>query len=440
MIKLYLKQAWELLKQNRLFSTLYIVGTGLAIAMTVIMAVVYYVKIAPIYPEVNRKHTLYVRQGSFKKGPEGQQWLVQSGFSYKALQDWFYPLQNALVVSASTGDYEESYVQPEGGGEEIPVKAKLTDPAFFRIYPFRFLEGKAFTEADLQSGIEVAVVTDELARRLFGTAEGVMGRTFSLDNVGYRVCGVVKGASYLMSESFAQVYMPYSVVPGYKTRNFNASYAGSFRLTLLVKDGAQADALRQEIKEIARKHNLSISDPNDDWAVDFWEQPTSHLLSVFQEYVSEELDVWSTVGQFLLILLVLLLVPALNLSGMIASRMEVRLPEMGVRKAFGAGQGMLLRQVMWENLLLTLLGGLLGLLLAWLSLYVARQWVFEIFERWSMGVPPGVDVRLTGEMLFAPLVFLSALLLCLLLNLLSALIPAWHSLRNPIVKSLNEKR
>ena len=54
MITLYLKQAWALLKQNPLFSSLYILGTGLAIAMTMIMAVVYYVKLAPVYPEVNR--------------------------------------------------------------------------------------------------------------------------------------------------------------------------------------------------------------------------------------------------------------------------------------------------------------------------------------------------------------------------------------------------
>lgn len=54
MVKIYLKQAWVLLKQNPLFSTLYIVGTGLAIAMTMIVAVIYYVKVAPVYPEVNR--------------------------------------------------------------------------------------------------------------------------------------------------------------------------------------------------------------------------------------------------------------------------------------------------------------------------------------------------------------------------------------------------
>lgn len=65
MIKVYLKQAWELLKQNKLFSMLYIVGTGLAIAMTMIMAVVYYVKIAPVYPEANRMNTLYLSNSKF---------------------------------------------------------------------------------------------------------------------------------------------------------------------------------------------------------------------------------------------------------------------------------------------------------------------------------------------------------------------------------------
>lgn len=60
----------------------------------------------------------------------------------------------------------------------------------------------------------------------------------------------------------------------------------------------------------------------DEWQVDFWEQPTSHLLSVFKTYSGMEFDLWATVRHFLLVLLVLLLVPALNLSGMISSRME----------------------------------------------------------------------------------------------------------------------
>ena len=125
---------------------------------------------------------------------------------------------------------------------------------------------------------------------------------------------------------------------------------------------------------------------------------------------------------------------------MISSRMEGRLAEMGVRKSFGAGRGSLLSQVMWENLLLTLLGGILGLLLAWLLLYIGRDWVFTMLDKWPDMVPEGINVHVSGEMLFAPLVFVLTLVLCILLNMLSALIPAWYSLRKPIVHSLSEKQ
>ncbi|MDE6172235.1 MAG: ABC transporter permease, partial [Bacteroides sp.] len=276
-----------------------------------------------------------------------------------------------------------------------------------------------------------------LARRLFGTTEGVVGQTFRLNYTDFRVCGVVRSASYLTSKSYAQLYVPYSVVSDYREPKYGAPFLGAFSVTFLVENGEQGVALRNELKDIVRRENLANP---DDWQVSFWEQPTTHLVSIFQEYVSEELDVWATVRQFLLVLLVLLLVPALNLSGMIASRMEGRLPEMGVRKSFGAGRGTLFSQVMWENLLLTLLGGMLGLLLAWVVLYAEREWVFTVLDDWADAVPEGMEVRVAGEMLFAPLVFLAALLLCVLLNLLSALLPAWNSLRKPIVSSLNEKR
>ena len=337
MIKVYLKQAWELLKQNKLFSMLYIVGTGLAIAMTMIMAVVYYVKIAPVYPEANRMNTLYLSNSKFTQGSGNNTRTMQWAVSYKALQDWFYPVENALVVSAELHNdlSENSYIQPADRSGDFPVMVKLTDPAFFKIYSFQFLEGSPFTASDLASGISTAVVTDDLARRLFGTTEEVVGRSFSLNYIDYRVCGVVRSASYLTSKSYAQLYVPYTVSPDYSSPKYNLPYLGAFSATFLVKDGKQGDALRAEIKEICRKENLMHP---DEWQVNFWEQPTSHLLSVFKTYSGMEFDLWATVRHFLLVLLVLLLVPALNLSGMISSRMEGRLAEMGVRKSFGAGR------------------------------------------------------------------------------------------------------
>ena len=439
MLKTYFKQALALFRQNRLFSTLYVAGTGLAIAMTVVMAVVYYVKLAPVYPEVNRGNTLYLTSASFHSDKERM--TTQFRLSFQAVQEWMYPLKNVEEVSAIVdyGMENSTYIQPADLSGDFNVAVKLVDPAFFRIYSFRFLEGNPFTDSDLESGIHTAVISDDLARRLFGTTKDVVGRSFSLDYVNYRVCGVVRGASYLTSQSYAQVYLPYSVDENYKepsTAQF--PYCGKFSVTFLVRDEAQADALRAEIKDLTRRVNLQYK---DQWQMELWKQPTSHWLSVFQSYPSDAgFNPWKTAGYLIVVVLVLLLVPALNLSGLIASRMESRLAEMGVRKSFGAGRNILLSQVMWENFFLTLAGGLLGLVLAWIVVYLGREWIFTLLDRWSEAVPQGVDAYVSGEMLFAPAVFLIAFLLCLVLNLLSALLPAWLSLRKPIVYSLYEKR
>ena len=437
MIKLYLKQAWALLRQNPLFSGLYIAGTGLAIAMTMIVAMIYYVKLAPVYPEVNRGRTLYLTNTSFKNDRSE----YQSALSYSALQDWALHFENAEVISAQFNSWqltEQAYIQPDDRSGDFHPQVKLIDPAFFRIYAFRFLEGNPFTESDLQSGIRTAVITDDLARRLFGTTEGVVGRSFSLSYIHYRVCGVVRGGSYLTPQSYAQVYLPYSVAGNYrKTPAAMFPYLGSFKLTFLVKDDAQAKALKTEVEDVTRRLNL---EHEGQWKMNLWEQPTTHALSVFQAFPAQEFNFWAKVRYFGLMLLVLLLVPALNLSGMIASRMESRLAEMGVRKSFGAGRGTLLGQVMWENLLLTLLGGLLGLVIAWLALYAGREWLFFLLDDYAEAIPEGADAYVSGEMLFAPMVFLCAFVLCIVLNMLSALLPAWLSLRKPIIYSLYERR
>lgn len=437
MRRTYLTQAFTLLKQNRLFSMLYIVGTGLAIAMTVIVAVVYYVKLAPIYPEENRKNTLYLTHVSFKSEQESR--TYQSALSYRALQEWIYPLKNVVAVSARFSNAMDYYVQPADRSGDFRPALKLVDPAFFRIYALQFLEGHPFTEADLASGIHTAVISDDLARRLFGATEGVVGRSFSMDYVNYHVCGVVRGASFLTRQSYAQVYVPYSIESNYKDPVVSSfPYCGLFNVTFLVKDNAQAKALRAEIKDLTRRVNTQYK---GQWQMELWEQPTSHVLSVFKDYPADtSFSSWKVAGRLILWVLVLLVVPSLNLNGLIASRMESRLPEMGVCKSFGASRSALLSQVMWENFFLTLVGGLLGLLVAWIMLYVGREWIFMLFDSWPMDIPEGANLYVSGEMLFAPVVFLIAFLLCLVLNLLSALWPAWMSLRKPIVYSLYEKR
>ena len=151
----------------------------------------------------------------------------------------------------------------------------------------------------------------------------------------------------------------------------------------------------------------------------------------------EKISDWQLVKHFAGLLFVLLFVPALNLCGIVAGRMERRTAEMAVRKTFGARRSTLLWQVVTENLVLTAIGGTIGLVAAWLSIYAFRTEILGMFfDNSTLGTAPVVE----GEMLFAPALFVGAFVAILVVNLLSALLPAWLSLRKPIVESMMEKR
>ena len=124
---------------------------------------------------------------------------------------------------------------------------------------------------------------------------------------------------------------------------------------------------------------------------------------------------------------------------MISNRMDSRMEEIGVRKAYGAANRQIITQVLWENMLLTLLGGLAGYVLSWLIIAAIRNhpMFLVMFERDG---EPVHQVSLQLDMFLSPSMFLIAFVCCAVLNLMAALMPAWKSLKKPIVESLNQKK
>ena len=434
MIKDYIKQAWELMKQNPLFSSLYIIGTAMAICFTTVMAVAYYVKLAPLYPEYNRNLTYYNDHVRVET-PDSKN-IVNSGFSYTSLRDWLYPLKNVEAVSGTIEEADEHWIHPSEGND-FSVSAIYTDPGFFKIYEFEFIEGTSFSQADFDSGVRTVVISDKLAQKAFHQTTGVVGKMLNYDMNDYRVCGVVKAGSKLGSMSYSDVYLPYKTYPNYQ-QTFYYDEVGAFFVRFKVKNKAQTEALQEELDAVI----ANVNQQNNGEKTVSTRPMRPHFSMVFDDLYwgnGYKVNFWILLKYFLPILMVLLLIPALNLSGMISSRMEDRLAEMGVRKSFGASRSVLLSQVMWENLILTLAGGLVGLIIAWSMLLLGKSWIFTLFEDYPDALYDN-SVTVTGEMLFSPTVFISALLVCVIINLLSALIPAWNSLRKPIVSSLNEKK
>ena len=430
---LYFKQAWNLIKQEKLFSSIYIVGTGLSITIVMVLSIVFYIRVANIYPETDRDRMLCVKSGSVIESDGGSS---SAPLSLKTIETCFRSLNNTEAVSAIYGAWgKEHYLQLDGSKEQLPASVAYVDNDFWKVFSFRFLTGAPFTEADFQSGIHTAVISESMAKRLLGTVDAV-GKYISLNFIQYRVCGVVKDVSYVTPTTYAQLWIPYTVNANYN-ESFIEDLLGNFRLYILASSASEVGKIKSEIIENFRKMNSTFSDK---YEFDLLGQPDKHWESTFRLWSNVAPDFNMILLQYSLIFLFLLLIPGISLSSMADSRMERRLSEMGVRRAFGAPVKTLMLQIFTENFLFTLLGGLAGLLSSYLLILVSADWIMSLGQSYVSLPLEGESVAFTPTMLLNITVFLIALGVCFLLNMLTALIPAWRSSHRDIIYSINAKQ
>ena len=423
-LTLYFRQALHMMKEERLFSGIYIAGTALAIAFTMVIAVVYYAKVADIEPEVNRSRTVYVDGYRTRKDYGSMSYCI---FSRDQMIDWFYHMKSAevacCVLRAEKYNNFLFHLKTNGGKRMIQVVMRGVDANFFKVYRHHFLYGRPFTmEEGLPTdstnieNVLIAIISKDISEQVFGKDVDPVGKTIEMNNNDYRIVGVIEPTSSIASQSYGQVFVP--------------ATDGADGVTIVMKEGCTLEDVKKELDEKVHRYNMS----NEEYTMELQLYPHARAVLSRGPLVSTWKDILLSL---LPKVFVLLLVPALNLSGLVAARMKRRMPEMGVRKAFGAKKRELLHQVITENLVLTLCGGLVGLIITWLLLYVFRSWAFFAFGMVPQLTP---EPLLQGEMLFSPFIFLIALGVCMVVNLMATFIPAWWSLRNPIVESMNQKK
>jgi putative ABC transport system permease protein len=431
-----MKQAWQMLKQNRFYSTVYILATGLSISLTMILAIVIYLKIANVYPETDRDRLLIVQYAEIKaeNGSVGM-----SRLSMDIIKQCIYPLQTAEAVSAVYGYWGGNAVQPEGSDEQVAASIKYVDTGFWKVFSFSFTEGAPFTEADMESGMRTVVISESYARRIFGTTQ-VTGRSISINFDSYRICGVVKDPSFIADKTFAQLWMPYSAYPGMQPALRSEWYQnslGSFIAYVLAPSGKEMETVKREIEENLNRYASTLQG----LSFTVHGQPDRQWQSLFRLSSRLTLDFTRIKLQYLALFLLLMLIPAVSLSGMSDSQMGRRLEEMGIRRVFGARGKGLMKQLIAENMLLTFLGGAFGLSLSYALIYFFRRWIIHVGtgQKFVSAVPEGIDVALSPSMMMNFTVFGIALGICLLLNLMATVIPAWRASRREIIYSLNSK-
>ena len=290
---------------------------------------------------------------------------------------------------------------------------------------------------DVESNLPKAIISESMANRYFATSDAT-GKYLDFDGNKIQVCGVVKDASTASMTTMGEVYLPLYYGGLLKQYQDDVSLTGSIALYLTAPSSDQMGLLRSEVQEVVKQYDLQY----EDMVNNLIGQPDVWWKSYFREICGLEPDISASVRGILYMVFALLFIPSMNLCGMISSRMDERLSELGVRKAYGATNCSLIGQVLTENLLLTIVGALIGLLLAYFIVLTGSEWVMKIMDAGNklMGLKINYPMTFHLEMLINFPLFLTVLGLCLILNLVSALVPTILALRHPIIYSIHSKR
>lgn len=426
MIKQYFMQALSQLRQQPLISLVTVAGTALSILLIMLVVMIQQVQVEPFAPESNRDRMLHVKWQSISNEEWGDG-TSNGPWSASALHEVYGGLTTAEAVTIYSVWTAPMPVNLPGQPARS-VDARTTDADFWHVFDFAFVDGKPFSEADVRSGLPVAVMTESVARALFGTVQAA-GREFLLAHAPFRVAGVVKDVSTLASTAYSQLWAPYTAMDE-EGNTWNDGLAGMMSCTILAKTRADFPAIREECERLRQRYN----DAQPEYGVHYRGQPDTQFTHLYRTW-AEAPDMQAVVTRYVAVLLILLIVPAINLSGMTHSRMRKRMAEIGVRKAFGATGVELLRQVFVENLLLTILAGLIGLALSYGATFLLNGFLFGT----SANAYLAGETTLTAGQLLSPWVFLAAFFFCLLMNLLSSGLPAWRASRMNIVEAINQK-
>ena len=430
MIKQYFKQALAQLRQQPLLTTISVLGTALTICLIMVVVMQQQIKTTPFAPESNRNRLLHVKQMSTSNKNWSDDGSSNGTMGLQTAKGCFEGLTTAEEVSIYTIPETMQVALPRG--VRTGIDALETDGAFWRIFDFSFIDGKPYSDAEVKSGLPVAVITESVARLLFGTSHQVSGKEILVNDAVYRISGVVKDVSSMASTAYAQIWVPYSsthITGGDNT--WCDGIMGVMRVVILARSSSDFEAIRAECERRRLAYNAGLGD----YFVFYRGQPDDQLTMSQHKWANVQPDMAAYFRQQVIIFLILLLVPAINLSSMTHSRLRQRVAEIGVRRSFGATRGGVMGQIVAENLVLTLMAGVVGLLFCLIISYCWGGTLFADSRLMYLNTAPVIE----WKMLFKFSTFIYALLFCLALNLLSSGWPAWRASRMSIINALSGK-
>jgi putative ABC transport system permease protein len=300
------------------------------------------------------------------------------------------------------------------GGEPQSINAPRASANFFSVLGVEPLIGRTFLpDEDKPDGPKVTVLTYGFWQKRFGGDSGIIGRALTINGDSYTVIGVLP-SSFQFALRTGDLWLPYQPTPNQLSRRF---MHGSNLIGRLKSDVGVSQA-QSEISLIAgrieQQHNQSHAG-------------TRATLVPLQE------EVVGTVRPILLVLLAavgfVLLIACANVASLLLTRSLSRQKEVAIRSALGASRWRVIRQLLTESLVLSIVGGAAGLLIAY---WGTPALVAALPQRQLNAMPFLKSLRIDTNILGF------SFLLSLLTGLLFGLAPAFHSTRLDLNEVLKE--
>jgi len=341
-----LRYSWRGMRRSPGFYSIAVLMLALGIGINAaIFSVFAHVLLAPLrFPDPGNLYVVSSHAASL-----GDARRLASGPDFRDFRD-----QGTTVseVAAAIGYFSEQWT-----GDGAPRVVKCTGPTqqFFSVMGIRPIMGRLYTPKDY-SVLETdsVVISSKFWKEQLGSDPHVIGRRITIGGASQTIVGVLPTMSDLYPDT--DIWLTLTTEPAWPFMNWRANKF--LDVVARLKPGVRRDVAEQQLTSILRRGQ---DEPNDVQVQltplkDFIVGPVTKQLSIIMAAVA-----------------LVLLVTCMNTAALLLSRAVKRSPELAIRLGLGASRGRIRQQLLVEGLLLSAIGGMLGLAFASLSVGLVKQ-------------------------------------------------------------------